>query len=220
VLSEGTDILAIREHIEGRSHASLLTTFINDVIKEAGVELDALDGVAVSKGPGSYTGLRIGVATCKGLCYALNKPLIAVGTLPAMVASRMMDHPTDKRIQVPMIDARRMEVYTAMYTPDLAVVRNVEALVLERDSFSLDDINDQGMVMYGDGMPKAEELYRDITGAEFDHAARPSARGVALIAAQKFDNQVFEDIAYFEPYYLKDFVGTTPRIHIKPPENQ
>ncbi len=219
-LSEGAEILAIREDSEGRSHASLLTTFIHDVINEVGVESSSLDAIAVSKGPGSYTGLRIGVATCKGLCYEIDKPMISVGTLPAMVASRMLDHPTEKKIQVPMIDARRMEVYTAMYHPDLTVVKDVEALILDINSFSGSDKTEQGMVMFGDGMPKAQELFRDRENVDFDHVARPSAKGVAIIASQRFENQEFEDIAYFEPYYLKDFVGTTPRIHVKPPENQ
>ena len=219
-LSEGEEVLSLREDLKGRSHASLLTTFIHDVIKEAEVELSSLDAIAVSKGPGSYTGLRIGVATCKGLCYALDKPLIAVGTLPAMVAARNLDQRDDQKLQIPMIDARRMEVYTAVFTSGLKKVRDVEALILNKDSFSGLDTSGHGIVMFGDGMVKAESLFRDIPGIEFDHEARPSARGVAQLAFQSFDNQDFVDIAYFEPYYLKDFVGTIPGKKVKPAENQ
>ena len=206
-VSEDNSILSIRETAEQKSHASILTTFISECIKEAGTTLDKLDAVAVSKGPGSYTGLRIGVATAKGICFGCDKPLIPVGTLPAMVAYRLKQNPADQRIQVPMIDARRMEVYTAAFDHELNNLMEINAVILDAQSFQQLETQHNGLLLFGDGVIKAQPLYENFSSYSFDTETLPSSIGVAMLATQLLKNQAFADIAYFEPFYLKDFVA-------------
>jgi tRNA threonylcarbamoyladenosine biosynthesis protein TsaB len=204
-VSKNGSILSLKESLEGKSHAALLTTFISECIKDAGTTFKDLDAVAVSKGPGSYTGLRIGVATAKGICYGSNKPLIAVGTLKAMAALRLKNHPGDQRLAVPMIDARRMEVYTAAFDHQLTMVMDVDAVILDENSFDRIKSHIGGLVLFGDGIAKARHLFEN--QFDIDDDSRASAEGVAAIAHQMFDKQAFTDTAYFEPFYLKDFGG-------------
>ena len=206
-VSRDGKILSIREIHKGKSHAEVLTSFISECAEEAKIDLQEIDAVAVSKGPGSFTGLRIGVATAKGLCYALDKPLIAVNTLHGMAAMRSLKALSDSVIMVPMIDARRMEVYTAAYDLDLREISEVEAVILTQDSFSTILAENQKLVLFGDGSIKAKALFESNKQIEFDDEALPSAEGIARIASQLYENQLFEDLAYFEPYYLKDFMG-------------
>ena len=146
-VSRDGKILSIREIHKGKSHAEVLTSFISECAEEAKIDLQEIDAVAVSKGPGSFTGLRIGVATAKGLCYALDKPLIAVNTLHGMAAMRSLKALSDSVIMVPMIDARRMEVYTAAYDLDLREISEVEAVILTQDSFSTILAENQKLVL-------------------------------------------------------------------------
>ncbi len=134
-LANGAEILAIRENHEGLSHAALTTIFIDEVMKEIGAKFSDLDAIAVSKGPGSYTGLRIGVSSAKGLCYALNKPLIAVSSLQAL-AQTASQYYSDSHVFIPMIDARRMEVYAAVYNSKNECLRDVQADIIDENSYT------------------------------------------------------------------------------------
>lgn len=202
-LSSGEKILAIRELNEPNRHAEKLTLFCEEVMQEAGVAFSQLDAVAVSKGPGSYTGLRIGVSAAKGICYALEKPLIAIGTLEAM-AQGMKAEAAPGDLLFPMIDARRMEVYYAQYDHLAHEISPVTPLVLDENSFA-DLLPQQRTWFSGDGMPKAKTLFEKYPNALFTEAGMPSAKHLAELAEKKFAAKEFEDLAYFEPFYLKTF---------------
>jgi tRNA threonylcarbamoyladenosine biosynthesis protein TsaB len=198
-------MIALREEKEGRSHALLLTTFIAQCLEIAGCKLPDIDAVAVSKGPGSFTGLRIGVASAKGLCFALNKPLLAVNTLQAMAATFMLKHSeTENILLCPMIDARRMEVYSALLDSDLSFKKETCAEILTPDSYK-NILNRQKIAFFGDGMTKMRALLEDATNAVFDDTILPSALGMLEFSEKSYQLHAFEDIAYFEPFYLKDF---------------
>ena len=181
-IAKDGELLSLRESDEGRDHARKVGVFVDELLRETGIAPDELDAVAVGKGPGSYTGLRIGVSFAKGLCYGLQKPLIAVGSLDALTEVAREDYEAgilsvsdwDRALLCPMVDARRMEVYAQVF-----------------DS----------------GARKCAEV---LAGAEFVEVA-PSARGLARLAQQALDEGRTEDIAYFEPFYLKDFVVTTSK---------
>ena len=181
------------------SHAERLHPFIDEVLNEAQITLDELDAIAVSKGPGSYTGLRIGVSAAKGLCYAAEKPLISAPTLQSL--SLKVESNFD--IIVPMLDARRMEVYSAVFDKDGKQLRETKAEILQSDSFV--DFRDKGkLVFIGNGVEKFKDLC-SLTAVEFI-TTLPSAKQMAQLADKKWENGEFEDVAYFEPYYLKDFI--------------
>lgn len=196
-------ILAVREISEANIHAEKLTVFCEEVMKEAGISFSNLDAVAVSKGPGSYTGLRIGVSAAKGICYALNKPLIAIGTLEAMAAG-MKSEAQSGDLLCPMIDARRMEVYCAIYDQNGNEKQAVAPLVLDENSFA-DLLAAERIWFSGDGMPKSKELLSRFPNALFTESGMPSAKHLAALAEKKFAASEFEDLAYFEPFYLKTF---------------
>ena len=168
-----------------------------------------LDAIAVSKGPGSYTGLRIGVSTAKGLCYALDKPLIAVNTLLAM-ANEVNRQNHSQALLCPMIDARRMEVYTALYDGELNELEKTSAKILEENSFD-ETLNQKQVLFFGNGADKFMALKTGVANAVFIDNITPSAWSVGLLANQAFLRGDFEDVAYFEPFYLKDFVATKPK---------
>ena len=200
--SEGR-LLAIRELNEGFSHAEKLTVFIQEVITEAGVSLKELKAVAVSSGPGSYTGLRIGVSAAKGLCYALDIPLISVDTLLSMAAGAVNAY-GESVLYCPLLDARRMEVYCAVYDAHLKVVNSVEAKVV--DEYFLEDVvRDAKVVLFGDGAAKCKPLLMKNENFIFIKSFT-SARFVSVIAEEKFTKGEFENLALFEPFYLKEFI--------------
>lgn len=203
-LTDGGKILALREIAEPNAHGTVLTGFIRDVLESAGKTERDLAAIAVSRGPGSYTGLRIGVSVAKGLCFALDVPLLAVDTLEAMAAGLRMreDFAAGTRL-CPMIDARRMEVYTAVYDLDLNVVRPVAALVVEPESFH--DLSDRPLIFFGDGSAKCREPLAG-TDTVFIEGFHNSAGDMSGLAAAKYQAGAFEDLAYFEPYYLKEFL--------------
>ena len=215
-LVENGNVIALRESIDGQNHAEKITIFIDEIMKETNVVYKDLDAIAVSMGPGSYTGLRIGVSTAKGFCYALEKPLIAVDTLAAMAygfissqLSAISYKPT--AILCPMIDARRMEVYTAFFNEKLERTSETEALVIDENSF-MELKQNNHLYLFGDGADKLATLFendKNITVVEKFHC---SAAYMSTLAEEAFKNKDFVDVAYFEPFYLKNFVPGIPKV--------
>ncbi len=183
----------------GYSHAEKLHVFIKEIVDEAGIELSNLSAVAVSQGPGSYTGLRIGVSTAKGLCYALDVPLIAIDTLTSLSNQVLFQD----GLIIPMIDARRMEVYSAIFNSKNEMLREVKAEVLTEDSFS-DFL--ETVYFIGDSNEKAKSVLTKSNFVFLDEFYYPSAKEMSELSFLKFQNSDFVDVAYFEPYYLKDFM--------------
>lgn len=205
--------LALKEsHDQSYSHSEKLVVYIDEVLKEAKLKPADLHAVCVAKGPGSYTGLRIGVSAAKGMCYALEIPLLSVGSLESMAHWATRTH-TDELAGVgilcPMIDARRMEVYTALFDASLKEVKPVSAEIIDEQSFS-SELEKGKVVFFGDGAAKCKAVIQH-ANAVFLEGFNPSARGMIAIAEQKLATKEFEDVAYFEPYYLKDFVAGKPK---------
>lgn len=210
-LGSDGELLALEETREANSHASQLTTLITRSLKTAGCELAELDAVAVSMGPGSYTGLRIGVSTAKGLCYGLGKPLIAVHTLQAMAVGMAQQSPASANsLWCPMIDARRMEVYMGLYNDAFETVKPVTAEILTPETFTA--FAQHRIVCAGDGAAKATELFAAQPNLHFPEINIPSAKYMLRLAEQAFQMKNFADTAYFEPFYLKDFVAGKPKV--------
>jgi tRNA threonylcarbamoyladenosine biosynthesis protein TsaB len=200
-------LLGIKESSDRNVHSAMLTTFIDEVLRSANVVFDDLDAVAVSMGPGSYTGLRIGVATTKGLCYAIEKPMIAIPTLQAMAVGIN----NQASLVCPMIDARRMEVYCGLYDDKNIEIREVRAEIIDEFSFQ-EFLADHTVVFGGMGAEKCKSILENNPNATFVDGFQASARFMAGLAAEKFRLQQFENLAYFEPFYLKDFVAGKPRV--------
>ena len=201
--------IAFKEETAQNIHASKLTLFINEIMEQAGIKFNDLDAVAVSKGPGSYTGLRIGVSTAKGLCFALDKPLIGINTLKMMAAGFLSEHPNYSGLVCPMIDARRMEVFTAVFDHQLNEVEATNAKIVDENSF-LTQLNQQQVTFIGNGAEKCSEMINH-KNAKFVSSNFNSATNMSALANEAFINENFEDVAYFEPFYLKDFVFTVPK---------
>ena len=201
-LSKNGQTLVLKEvATAGFSHAERLHAFIEEACKDAGITLHDLHAVAVSQGPGSYTGLRIGVSAAKGLCFALDIPLIAVDTLTAMASKVTIE----QGYIVPMIDARRMEVYSAVFNADLVKIRTTEAEILTENSFA----NYTAPIYFlGDSTPKAQTVLTQSNFTFLSDLVFPSAQEMSALSYIKFENSLFEDVAYFEPFYLKDFLIT------------
>lgn len=199
----GTTLICNEIAYQGYAHAEKLHAFIGATLNEVNIAFNDLSAVAVSKGPGSYTGLRIGVSAAKGLCYALNIPLIAIDTL-AVLAQQLN---TDHGLIIPMIDARRMEVYSAVFDPKGEKIREVQAEILTEDSFSA---YTQTLHFVGDSNEKAKTVLNKSNLVFHDGIVFPSAREMSALSFEKFQQKDFEDVAYFEPYYLKDFMITAP----------
>ncbi len=190
-------------------HAEVITVFIDEIFAENRLTFQELDAVAVSSGPGSYTGLRIGVSTAKGLCFSLDKPLIAVETLKAMAAgylSRFQKSAENKILLCPMIDARRMEVYTALFDQNLKQVQPTSAEIIDAASFK-EHLNQQQIIFFGDGAAKCKAVLDSHPNAVFIDSFLNDAADLTILALAKFQQQQFEDVAYFEPFYLKDFIS-------------
>ena len=209
------ELLSLRESDRGRDHARQVAAFVDEALEEMGLQPEALDAVAVGKGPGSYTGLRIGVSFAKGLCYGIGRPLIAIGSLDALTEVAREDYEAgivdverwDEATLCPMVDARRMEVYTQLFNAAGEAVSEVEAKIIDDESFRDERNSGRPFVIFGNGAAKCSEV---LEGATLIDVA-PSARGLARLAEEAFVAQKFEDIAYFEPFYLKDFVVTTSK---------
>ena len=208
-------LLSLRESDEGRDHARKVGVFVDELLRENRLSPDELDAVAVGKGPGSYTGLRIGVSFAKGLCYGIRKPLIAVGSLDALAEVAREDYEAgivdvddwESARLCPMVDARRMEVYARVFDTTGAPLSDVKAEVIGGDSFAAWRDGKHPFVIFGNGARKCREALPD---ARFIEVA-PSARGLARRAQEAFDAGRVEDLAYFEPFYLKDFVVTASK---------
>ena len=203
------ELMSLRESDQGRDHAKQVAVFVDELLRETGVKPDELDAVAVGMGPGSYTGLRIGVSFAKGLCYGLNIPLLAVGSLEALTDVAIKDYEAgiiqvegwDEAFLCPMVDARRMEVYTQIFNSRCEAQSEVSAEIITEDSFSQWRAKGK-LVIFGNGAAKCQEMLPDAIYID----VAPSARGLTRIAHQLFEAGKTVDIAYFEPFYLKDFV--------------
>jgi tRNA threonylcarbamoyladenosine biosynthesis protein TsaB len=210
-LCDDNRVLPVAEAPPGRSHASSLTLLVGQLLEESGLRASDLDAVAVSKGPGSYTGLRIGVSAAKGLAYAAGIPLIGINTLAAMCSGYISSHPgelTPETLLCPMIDARRMEVYNALFRHDGTMFRETAADIIDENSFS-DLLSDYRIIFFGNGSEKCSETIKD-PNALFVKGFRLSASYLHMPAVNALRNKHFEDVAYFEPYYLKEFIATIP----------
>ena len=209
-LVEDGKVVCERLSTEPRAHASMTAPYVNEMLKERGLGVKDCNAVAVSKGPGSYTGLRVGVSTAKGLCFGAGIPLISVGTLDTLVWQAMDEGlvPEGCRYIVPMVDARRMEVYTAIFTPDGKQVTPTEAMVVGENSFK-EQLSEGPVLFIGDGAGKCQGVINTYN-AHFVLCC-PKASGMTRPAVAALNDWKFEDVAYFEPYYLKEFMTTTSK---------
>lgn len=208
-ISKDGKTTALKELIASNIHAGSLTLFIQDVMDAVSLNFADLDAVAVSKGPGSYTGLRIGVSTAKGLCYALDKPLIGIDTLQMMAEGFMSANSNYNGLVCPMIDARRMEVFTAVFDNRLINITPTTAKIIDEESFR-DLLESNEITFIGDGASKCADVLIG-ANANFSSLNYNSAANMSLLAHKAFTIGRFEDVAYFEPFYLKDFVLTIPK---------
>jgi tRNA threonylcarbamoyladenosine biosynthesis protein TsaB len=218
-ISSGNKILALRESMADRSHASSLTVITGEVMKEWGKDFGKLSAIAVSRGPGSYTGLRIGVSTAKGICYASGLPLIATDTMKIMAAKVLeggvgglagTEISSGKVLLCPMIDARRMEVYTALFDTGGREIKEVSAEIIDENSFDQFFKEGYRILFFGDGAEKCREILGH-PNALFIPGIYPSAGQMAALSQKSFSEKLFADTAYFEPFYLKDFLATKPK---------
>lgn len=203
-------IIYKKEETNGPSHATLLGRFVDDAVKFSKKQNIKLNAIAVSCGPGSYTGLRIGVSEAKGLCFGLDIPLIAINT-PLIMAKKAV---SEMNIEVgtllcPMIDARRMEVYAAIYNTELEIIRDIQADIVDEESY-LEFLNSNKILFFGNGADKCKNSITH-SNASFSESIYPQAKHMRDLAIEAYKSNRFEDIAYFEPFYLKEFVATTPK---------
>lgn len=206
--SEGM-VLEHREDYEGQNHAKVLSSFVNDMLTYATPRGIKLDAVAVSMGPGSYTGLRIGLSEAKGLCFGADVPLIGISTLELLVVTVMFKEFWDDDVLfVPMIDARRKEVFTGVYNLALDKIMQPQPLILDENSFQ--EFADKKMVFIGNGSDKAKDIIK-LPNAKFISGIKPEAVNMMALAERAFKNNDFIDVAYSTPQYLKEFQSTTPK---------
>lgn len=202
-ISDGEELLCLCEEVsENYKQSESLHTFVEWALEGAEISLKDIEAVSLGKGPGSYTGLRIGAASAKGFCYGLKVPLIAVNSLETMIEPFLGQN---YDIIIPLIDARRMEVYCAVFDGNSGeMLTETEAKILDEQSFK--ELEGKKILFVGDGAKKAQEILQ-ISGADFNENVYPSAKYLIKKAVEKFNRQDFEDVAYFEPFYLKDFHG-------------
>jgi tRNA threonylcarbamoyladenosine biosynthesis protein TsaB len=208
-LFKDDQLLGISELQIEKSHSSHITVLIEQLLQNCKVAYSQLSAVALSGGPGSYTGLRIGSSTAKGLCFSLDIPLIAISTLKALTVSAI-EHtpPTANYLFCPMLDARRMEVYAALFNNKLEEIMSVRPVILEETSFQ-EYLNENQILFLGSGAAKLKPLIPTKTSALFLDSVLPSARTMGKLALNKFNNNIFEDVAYYEPFYLKEVYITS-----------
>jgi tRNA threonylcarbamoyladenosine biosynthesis protein TsaB len=215
-LCDSAGVISLRESRENKSHAAQLTVYIEELLKEQNIPVSGLQAIAVSKGPGSYTGLRIGVSAAKGLAYPASVPLIGIETTKSMFrgikneAIKKYDL-NSKSLFCPMLDARRMEVYYCLYDREGNTVKNISASIIDNDTFAgyPDSVT---IVFFGDGAEKCRDIIDRKNSVFADYMI--SASHMQAPAYEAFNAGSFEDIAYFEPFYLKDFIATVPRKNI------
>ncbi len=210
-LSKHNQLICFKETTENNSHSSNLALLTNKILKEHKVQANQLSAIAINKGPGSYTGLRIGIAFAKGLCYALNIPLIAIDCLKILSQDFLNKYDyTNIDIICPMLDARRMEVYTALFDTNLKQILETQPLIL--NSQSLDDYKNHKIAFVGNGSPKFKFLVASTEKSfSFFPELYPNSVAMVKLSYNYFLHKMFEDITYFEPQYLKDFLPTTPK---------
>jgi tRNA threonylcarbamoyladenosine biosynthesis protein TsaB len=216
-LCDSAGVVSLRESNESKSHAAMLTVFIDEIFRENGIKASDLDAIAVSKGPGSYTGLRIGVSVAKGLAYGASIPLIAIETTLAMYwgirETRYFSvEDGTGTVYCPMLDARRMEVYYAIYDSGGRVVNDISAEIITKDSF-FNIPESQKIVLFGEGSMKCKDVITR-QNTHFVSDFNISAAYMHKPVFQAFNESRFEDVAYFEPFYLKDFITSVPRKNI------
>jgi tRNA threonylcarbamoyladenosine biosynthesis protein TsaB len=197
---EGETLVLKEDYSTNYSHAESLHVFIDNVVKSAKIKLSEIDAIAVSKGPGSYTGLRIGVSAAKGLCFALDKPLISVSTLESLSHQVKIDN----GFIVPMLDARRMEIYSAVFDAHHHQIREIQAQILNKSSF-LSYLETDKVYFIGNGVEKTKTIINH-KNAVYTENKLPSANELGKLAFEKYKKNDFENLAYFEPFYLKDFI--------------
>ena len=203
-LTEGSELLAMEEGEGNNIHSERITIYIQEVLKQAHRDAKDIGLICISKGPGSYTGLRIGVSVAKGLAFGLNVPLVSVSTLEALTVNALL-HQKDQDIwYCPMIDARRMEVYTCLYDADLDLKKEITAKIIDELSFA-EELDSKKICFYGDGMPKCREVLEKHPNARFIEGIRTSAAFLIPTALAKFEKGDLENLLTFEPYYLKEF---------------
>ncbi len=207
---EDGKVVSSKELYEINSHASHLTVLIDELFTEPNTPtLQAIDAVAVSSGPGSYTGLRIGVSTAKGICFGLGKPLIAIDSLTIMSYPVVKSNTLETEAATlfcPMMDAKRMEVYTSLFDREMNQIEPISAKIIEEDAF-LDQLQTSKIVFFGNGAEKCQSTITHVN-ASFLSDSHPLAKNMATLVEEKYQNQQFEDVAYFEPFYLKEFMIT------------
>lgn len=204
-LHRDAELLGYSEIHVQKSHSHVLTVLISELCRNLGIEIQQLDAIALSGGPGSYTGLRIGSSTAKGICYGIDKPLIAIDTL-LVIAEEVSRRLIEPAFLVPMLDARRMEVYCAVLESNLQVIEPTHPLVLDEASFS-SYLEKRKCVFFGNGAEKASDLINS-GNSSFLYGVYPSAKWMGALAERLYQESRFEDIAYFEPFYLKEFIST------------
>jgi tRNA threonylcarbamoyladenosine biosynthesis protein TsaB len=209
-LSKDEEIISYREYFGEYAHAEKLTVFVQQVLKEAQLAFSDLDAVAVSKGPGSYTGLRIGVSAAKGFAFTLEIPLLAVSTLENMALQAIRKTGDPSALYCPMIDARRMEVYCAFYDKELKEIQKTSAEIIDENSFD-GLLKTHKVFFFGDGSAKCREVLGANPSAVFLEGIGPSSLSMAPLSLAAFKAEKFENVAYFEPFYLKEFVTTVPK---------
>ena len=207
-LARDGKMIALKENNEGLNHSVLLGTYIDEILKDNHMDAHCLDAVAISMGPGSYTGLRIGVSMAKGVCFGAGKPLIAVPTLQALALS-VSERIREEALYCPMIDARRMEVYAAVYDRRLQVKRTVAADIVDENSY-LEFLNEQPVYFFGNGADKCREQITH-PNAHFIDNIHPLAKMMFPLAEKAVADEDYKDVAYFEPFYLKEFVASMPK---------
>jgi tRNA threonylcarbamoyladenosine biosynthesis protein TsaB len=216
-LCNSAGVISVIESSESKSHASMLTQFIQEILNENGIRARDLEAVAVSKGPGSYTGLRIGVSVAKGIAYAASIPLIGIETTVSMffgISKNLKLSPENDNnpFYCPMLDARRMEVYYAIYDADGKTIKNISAEIISENSF-INISESKKIIFFGDGAAKCKDIIRR-TNAYFADDYRISASHMHIPVSEALKDHHYEDVAYFEPFYLKDFITTKPKKNI------
>lgn len=212
-LSKDGVCMAEKVNMDGPSHARVLSVYVQEMLDKAKAESMKINAVSVSCGPGSYTGLRIGVSTVKGLCYGLEVPLIAIETLKIMASCiKEIHNIEDDTLLCPMIDARRMEVYTSFFDKDLNKIRKTSADVVDGESYK-DLLNEHKILFFGNGADKCKKVLTS-NNAEFIENIYPTAKAMIKLAEEAYVQKDFKDVAYFEPFYLKDFVATVSKKNV------
>ena len=210
-LSKGAEIIGLKEEAGGNNHAKHLLPFVDEVLKQAEASMTDINGVAVSIGPGSYTGLRIGVSTAKGIAYTAGIPVMAISTLESIAqgAKTLWSGTSTETVQIiPMIDARRMEVFTTRYDFDIRSLEEISSKIVDENTFA-ELLSKEKVLFCGNGMPKCKEILSAFPNAKFMDAPI-SAKNMLPAALRKWQTQEFEDVAYFEPFYLKEYVAAKP----------